>query len=147
MSWNAMLTALAVVSSDPRLGKDGSFVEITEGDAAQIRAMIRAQLAAFRTGNAEQAFALSSPDIRATFEQPQKLLAVVHANYAPLADPHQVFFGELVITPDGLGQVLELVDGSGCSHHALYLVDRDARGCWLAHGCMITAAPELRDGA
>ena len=99
MSWRSMLMAMAVVEADPSLGDDGVATEITLDDAESIRGVIRAQLAAFRAGNSERAWALSSEGIRLTFQSADRLMKVVRDKYGPLAAPKQVFFGDISITP------------------------------------------------
>lgn len=142
MSWRSMLMAMAVVEADPSLGEDGVATEVTQGDAEAIRGVIRDQLAAFRSGNSERAWALSSEGIRLTFQTADRLLKVVREKYGPLASPRQVFFGEISITPDGLGQTMQVIDQDGRTHHALYMVEQDTEGAWKINGCLLVAPRE-----
>lgn len=142
MSWNAMLLAMAVVSADPQLGEDDVFLEISEADLTSIRGVIRDQLAAFRAGNAERAFATASDDLQEAFSSADRFLAAVLSEAEPLARPRMVFFGELMLTPDGLAQAVELVDHEGDRHTALYLVERSKRGGWRVGGCLVGAVPD-----
>ena len=142
MSWRSMLMAMAVVEADPSLGDDGVATEITPEDAEAIRSVIRTQMAAFRAGNAERAWALSSAGIRQAFQSADRLLKVVREKYGPLASPKQVFFGEISITPDGLGQVMQVIGQDGRTHHALYMVEQDEDGVWKVNGCLLIAPRE-----
>lgn len=142
MSWRSMLMAMAVAEADPSLGDDGTATEITPADADAIRSVIRTQMAAFRAGDAERAWALSSAGIRQAFQTADRLLRVVREKYGPLATPKQVFFGEISITPDGLGQVMEVIGQDGRTHHALYIVEQDDGGVWKVNGCLLIARRE-----
>lgn len=144
MSWRSMMMATAVANANPRLGGADVRAEITDGDLASIRDLLSAQLTAFRAGDGEVAFALSSPAIRDTFGSPERLLEVIRRRYAPLTDAHQVEFGEIVITPDGLAQVIVVLDGTGDLHHAVYLLDR-LDGRWITNGCLM--APPMAQAA
>jgi hypothetical protein len=137
MSWNAMLMATAVAANDTVLLEDEpDVVEITGDDARDIRMLVRDQLAAFRAGDAARAYGLCSSGIHETFSTPEELLALIKERYPALTDPRQLTFGGYTITPDGLGQLLEVVDRSGRSTRAVYLVVREAGGAWKVNGCM-----------
>ena len=143
MSWNSMLLATAIASSNPDLLEEAPDVaEITPADARAIRTVIRGQLLAFRRGDAREAYDACSEAIRETFRTPKALMTLVGERYPALADPRQVMFGGYAITPDGLGQLLEVVDGQGESHQALYLLVRDRHGRWRVNGCMLVESDE-----
>lgn len=142
MSWRSMLLAMAVVEADPSLGDDGVTTEITEEDAAAIRLLVRAQLAAFRAGDAARAWSLASDAIHETFETADRLLAAVRERFTPLALPKQVFFGDLSLMPDGLGQALQVIDTDGDTHHLLFLVVQDETAEWRVNGCLLVAPRE-----
>ncbi|MCB9682543.1 MAG: DUF4864 domain-containing protein [Alphaproteobacteria bacterium] len=137
MSWKSMMMALAVIDADPHLGADGVSTEVTADDEEAIRLMIRSQLAAFRSGNAERAYRHASHGVRVAFPDPERLLAIVRKRYRPLTNPSGVWFGEIVITPDGLAQVMQVVDDNGDVHHALYLVEKERDDVWRTNGCLI----------
>jgi hypothetical protein len=143
MSWNSMLLATAVASSNPALLVEAPDVaEITAADARMIRTLIRGQLLAFRRGDADGAYAVCSEAIQETFESAPTLMQLVTERYPALTDPRQVVFGSYAITPEGIGQMLEVVDGHGVAHQALYLVVRDAEGRWRINGCMLIETVE-----
>ena len=77
-----------------------------------------------------------------TFDSAEELMEVVQERYPELMRPKQVMFGNYAITPDGIGQLLELVDQQGHAHHALYLVVRDGSGRWKINGCMLVTGTE-----
>lgn len=135
-SWMSMLKAVAVAAADPKLGPDADAVTVTDDDAAAIRGMIRAQLAAFRQRDAEAAWAVCSAGLRDSLEDGKVLIALVEQKYAPLARRNVLTFGELALTPDGLSQPLTLTDEGGRIHHALYVVEREDAG-WRVHGCVL----------
>lgn len=145
MSWKSMLMAAAVASVDEE--EEFELEVITEHDAAEIRMIIREQLAAFRAGDAPRAWRLSSDAIHQTFTEPDRLLAVIRTKYEPLLRLKQLTFGDWQITPDGVGLELEVVDDKLRRHHVLYLVVRDDRHAWKVNGAVIVPQRELAEAA
>jgi hypothetical protein len=140
-----MLLATAVASNNPDLlAEEPDVVEITAADARVIRTAIRGQLLAFRRGDEAGAYRACSRAIRDTFGTPKALMTLIRERYAPLTDTRQVVFGSYAITPDGIGQMLEVVDSEGVGHQALYLVVREEDGSWRVNGCMLI---EVTEGA
>lgn len=138
MSWKSMLMATAVATANPDLAfKRPDVLEITDSDANDIRELIRKQLSAFRNGDTVTAFALSSDAIQSTFGTPDRLLELIKGKYPSLMTSDNVAFGEYVITPDGIGVVLEIEDADGVVSHALYLVVQEGPVSWKVNGCMI----------
>lgn len=145
-SWMSMLKAVAVAAADPQLGPDADAVTVSEDDAAAIRGMIRAQLAAFRQRDAEAAWAVCSTGLRENLEQARVLLALVEQRYAPLARRNALTFGDLALTPEGLSQPVVLTDDVGRVHHALYAIERED-GAWRVSGCTLLPAALPHDAA
>lgn len=135
-TWLSMLKAVAVASADPRLGADGVTTTVTEEDAAAIRTLVRGQLAAFRSGDVDKAWAACSPGLQETLEHGRVLLALVEQKYTPLSERAVVTFGELDLTPDGLAQAIVMTDDEGEQHHVLYLVEPGESG-WKVNGCVM----------
>lgn len=143
MTWNAMLMATAVAANDTALlDETPDVVEITPDDAEHIRALVRSQLAAFRSGATAQAYALCSSGIHETFGSAEELMSLIREKYPVLCDFRQLSFGPYAITPDGIGQLIEVIDRNGRAAHALYLVVRDGSGAWKVNGCMSVVGTE-----
>lgn len=138
MTWNAMLMAMSVVSSNPALAEGRPDAEeVTPQDLSEIRSVIRRQLLAFRAGDQDAAWALCSDAIRQTFAGPESLLRTVFDRYLPLVLAEELRFGEVLITPVGLGVVCELTDEDGDVTHAVYMFTRREDGAWAANGCLL----------
>ncbi|HMV68600.1 MAG TPA: DUF4864 domain-containing protein [Myxococcota bacterium] len=144
MSWKSMLMATAAVASED---EEFELEVITEHDAAEIRMIIREQIAAFRAGDGPRAWRLSSDAIHQTFGDPDRLLALIRARYEPLLRLRQLTFGEWQITPDGVGLQLEVVDDTMGVHHVVYLLVRDERHAWKVNGALLEPRRELADAA
>lgn len=111
--------------------------EITADDVAEIRAVIRRQIDAFRRDDAQLAFSLASPGVQEEFGSPQRFLDVVRSSYRAVYRPAAVtFLGLTVIGPDAVQRV-QLTDGSGTVWHAYYAMQRQRDGSWRTAGCRL----------
>ncbi len=136
MSWTLMLKALAVMAANPHLGATADHAVLTDADLAEIRSVVRHQLAAFRAWDPEQALASCAPALAQNLGSGRALLQLVHATYPALAAPAVLSFGAMRLTPDGLGQDVLLVDEDGDEHHALYVLET-VDGLWKVKGCVV----------
>lgn len=138
MRWNAMLMAMSVAASNPPLsvGREDA-EELTSEDLVAIRSVVRRQLMALKHDDPQGAWDACSPEIQDTFHTAAELSRTLRRNYPALLDTWHVTFGEVHITPVGLGMLLDLLDGEGERHHAVYIVARQADGGWRVHGCVM----------
>ncbi len=65
---------------------------VTEADRTAIRAVIEAQIAAFRTDDGVTAFRFASPSIQRQFGDPVTFLTMVRTGYLPVYRPREVQF-------------------------------------------------------
>lgn len=138
MSWNAMLMAVSVADADPVLSGPGASVEeVSDADLAAIRDVVHRQLVALRTGALDEAWALCTPAIQRTFLAKESLFATVRERYRVLLTATRARFGDLQLTPVGLGMQLILSEADGSTRHAVYVVARQAGGAWRVHGCLL----------
>lgn len=115
--------------------------EITDADAAAMRSLIEAQIAAMRMGDWAGAYALASPDLQAQYGTPAALRNDVTAHYAPLPAVTSVRFVEMV-TFRGLPTYrVTLADGHGPTTTAYYLVRRLVDGSLRIAGCVMVRVP------
>jgi len=112
---------------------------ITEADTQSIRAVIEAQLAAFRSDDAAKAFSFASEGIRRTFATPENFMAMVQGSYPVVYRPASVLF----LKPERIGeeviQRVQMSDGEGRLWMALYRMQRQPDDSWLINGCVLTA--------
>jgi uncharacterized protein DUF4864 len=104
-------------------------------DARAVRAVIEAQLEAFRRDDAERAFALATPGIRATFGDAQTFMHMVRSSYAAVYRPGSVAFEAPLLVHGQLVQPVRLTDAAGRAWLALYPMQRQPDGRWLTDGC------------
>jgi len=150
MSWRSMLMATAVASADPELEDGGEdSVEITDEEARGIRMLVREQVAAFRSGNADRAWALCSRHIQETFRTPAKLMELIRRKYQPLVEPAALAFGPWTLTPEGLGLLVDVRDQDDEQHRALFLVVKERGQGWRINGALLVQGTEeaLADAA
>lgn len=107
------------------------------GDEAAIREAITGQLAAFRAGDAEAAFAWASPAIRTKFGTPDGFLTMVKISYEPLLHPGEVLWLELVERFGHTCQCALVVDQHGLTWTAYWLMIRYPGVGWRTNGCLL----------
>ncbi|SRR5258706_13472531 len=107
-------------------------------DARAVRAAIEAQLEAFRRDDAERAFSLATPGIRATFGTAQAFMHMVRTQYAVVYRPSSVSFEAPVVIGGELVQPVRFTDAAGRRWLALYPMQRQPDGRWLTNGCELT---------
>lgn len=113
-------------------------------DQAEIRAVISAQIEAFRGDRAGEAYSYASPTIRGIFPTADIFLDMVRTGYQPVYRPREVEFRELIEDPElGLVQKVLLVGPDGVPVMAHYQMQRQPDGSWKINGCRLHQA----DGA
>lgn len=111
---------------------------VPPADAQAVRAVIEAQLDAFRHDDAAPAFALATPDIRATFGSAENFLAMVRASYAVVYRPKDVLFEVPRLIDGQLLQPVRLTDSESRSWIAIYPMQRQSDGSWRTNGCQLS---------
>ncbi len=107
-------------------------------DAAQaMRQVIDDQIAAFRRDDAPGAWRHVAPGLKRKFGTADRFLEMVRVGYAPVYRPKRYDFGEVIRTPDGFGQWLDVEGPSGERLRALYLMERQPDGTWMTSGCLL----------
>jgi hypothetical protein len=107
-------------------------------DLHAIRSLIEDQIAAFRRHDADAAWQYVAPGLQERFVTPENFLEMVRTGYGPVYSPRSYRFGEIVLTPEGLGQWLDVVGPAGERVGALYLLERQPDGSWRSSGCLLT---------
>lgn len=106
-------------------------------EARAVRAVIEAQLAAFRRDDAEGAFALATPGIRASFGTAANFIDMVRSSYGVVYRPSSVQFEAPVIVEGELVQPVRLTDAEGRAWIALYPMQKQPDGSWKTNGCQL----------
>jgi hypothetical protein len=106
-------------------------------DARAVRAVIEAQIEAFRRDDATQAFSLATPDIRERFGDAATFLDMVKTSYAVVYRPQSVNFEEPMLLEGELVQPVSLTDAQGHAWIAIYPMQRQPDGSWRTNGCRL----------
>lgn len=113
-------------------------------DAAAFRAVITAQIDAFRADDGARAYDYASPSIRQIFPTADIFMDMVRRGYQPVYRPQSLSFGEAGTSADGRPfQKVSLIGPDGLNYEALYSFERQPDGSWRISGCALTRAPGL----
>ena len=113
---------------------------VTPTDARAVRAVIQAQLDAFRRDDAARAFSYAAPGIQATFGSAENFMQMVRAQYAVVYRPARVEFESLMQSEGDVVQAVRFTDAGGQVWQALYPMQREADGTWRIGGCYLQRA-------
>jgi hypothetical protein len=106
-------------------------------DARAVRAVIEAQLDAFRRDDSARAFSYASPEIREMFRTPEKFMHMVRTQYAVVYRPASVAFEAPQITEGQVWQPVRFTDSEGRAWGAIYPMWREPDGAWRVNGCYL----------
>jgi hypothetical protein len=115
---------------------------LTEADRSAIRAVIEAQIAAFRADDGATAFSFASPSIQRQFGNPADFLAMVKTGYMPVYRPREVRFGHLIEDRQEPVQPVLLVGPRLEVVTAYYIMQKQADGAWRINGCVLRDSPD-----
>lgn len=110
---------------------------VPPADARAVRAVIEEQLEAFRRDDAERAFSLATPGIRATFGDAETFMDMVRRDYAVVYRPGGVAFEAPLVIGGELLQPVRLTDAAGRGWLAIYPMQRQPDGSWRTNGCQL----------
>lgn len=111
--------------------------ELSSSEERAINAVIQAQLDAFKNHDADAAFALAAPGIKARFQTAEDFISMVAAQYLPLYNPKQTEFLGFVEEGPAVIQRLKVLGPDGNEYIAYYPMERQADGIWKIGGCYI----------
>ena len=115
--------------------------DVSRQDAQAIHAVITEQLDAFTRDDAQHAYSLASPEIRAQFATPAAFIAMVRASYPVVYRRKTVQFENPVVIGGETIQPVRMTDVEGRIWLALYPMQREANGGWRINGCQLARAP------
>jgi hypothetical protein len=108
-----------------------------ELDAAGIRTVIEAQLAAFAADDGAKAFALATPGIQRMFGTPEGFVDMVKTAYPVVYRPASVRFLSLEYLGGEPVQAVQMSDAEGRVWLAVYRMQKQADGSWRIDGCAL----------
>lgn len=109
-------------------------------EKTEIRQIIQAQIDAFLADDAEAAFSLNSPGIKARFGNPKNFMKMVKTGYQPVYRPRAYFFKEIVNIEGQIVQHVLVIDQNEQPVLAIYPMERQQDGHWRIDGCFLTSA-------
>ena len=122
-----MMVGVAAIADEPASTLPAS-------DRQAIRAVIEAQIAAFKRDDGEAAFSFAAPSIREQFRTPQAFMFMVRTGYAPVYRPKQVEFQDVVGDAERPTQRVGLTGPDDRDVVALYVMERQPDGLWKIAG-------------
>jgi hypothetical protein len=132
---------LAIVLALPSLAAaEDAPSSLTAPDQQAIRAVIAAQLDAFRHDDGAKAFSYATPTIQEKFGDAGNFMQMVKSGYTPVYRPQSVAFDKLVDTEYGPDQILRLIGPDGHAYIAHYMMQKQPDGRWMINGCYLTRA-------
>lgn len=141
MRWFAgLLTAVMLVLGTARAG---ALDPVSDADRSAIRAVVDAQLEAFRADDGARAFSYASPSIQAMFQTPDRFMQMVRTGYPPVYRPRMVQFGQVIAYQGQPTQLVTLIAPDGEVVAAYYLMERQPDGIWRIDGCLLREAPSI----
>lgn len=133
----AVLVAMTVGAAQARSE------ELAATGQGAIRAVIEAQLQAFRDDDGGRAYGFAAPAIQRIFPTHEMFMAMVRTGYPPVYRAAEVEFRDIEPLPEGrwLQHVL-IVGADGQVVLALYTMELQPDGTWKIAGCRIVATDE-----
>ena len=111
----------------------------TAEEAAAFRAVIGAQVEAFRADAWDKAFSYASPGIRTMFGSVDRFRSMVTGGYEAVARPRVFDFEEATILDGRPTQPVFVVGPDGVARRALYFMEQQPDGSWKIDGVVLEA--------
>jgi hypothetical protein len=111
--------------------------EVSPGDAKALRAVIEAQLAAFKADDAPRAFSYASPAIRELYGNAATFMAMVRKSYPVVHRPKTVSFLAPQRIDGAFIQRVRMTDATDRGWLAVYQMERQPDGSWRIAGCQV----------
>lgn len=111
--------------------------KLPEAEARAVRAVIEAQLDAFRRDDAPRAFSYATDGIRENFGSPERFMAMVRSSYPVVYRPRSVEFQPALVIEGTVVQPVRMTDSEGRGWIAVYPMQRQPDGTWRIDGCQL----------
>lgn len=132
-----VVIAALLFSSGVAAAQERTANSLDASDRREIAEVILGQMAAFKAGNGDAAFALAAPTVREKFGTPETFMRMIRENYEPVYNPRSVRFGALSLSRLGPLQHVFVLDRNAVAFVALYLMERGTDGRWHIAGCTL----------
>jgi hypothetical protein len=134
-----MLTMLARVAAPVGLFISLSAAPAFAGEAGGVAAqsVIQSQLEAFQRGDAEGAFALASPDLKATYSTSGNFMESIRSGNTPFFSRCITEFDDFVVDGDAAAQNVTVIDDGNSVWNVIYKLARQPDGTWLIDGVLL----------
>lgn len=113
---------------------------LTAAESQSIREVIRAQLDAFASDDADRAFSYAAPNIRQTFRTAENFITMVKNGYPVVYRPASVTFLRPRTFDGEVIQAVQLSDDDGKIWLAFYKMQRLPDNTWRVNGCELRRA-------
>jgi Domain of unknown function (DUF4864) len=113
---------------------------VSAKQAAQIQAVVQAQLKAFAADDAVRAFSFATPRIRKAFGNADTFLAMVRASYPVVYRPSSVSFFKPEKVDGAWLQRAQMSDEQGVLWQVTYALELQRDGAWRINGCEVEAS-------
>jgi Domain of unknown function (DUF4864) len=113
---------------------------VSAKQAAQIQAVVQAQLKAFAADDAVRAFSYATPRIRKAFGNADTFLAMVRASYPMVYRPASVAFFKPEKADGVWVQRAQMSDEQGALWQVTYALELQRDGAWRINGCEVAAS-------
>lgn len=110
------------------------------GEPDAFRAVIEAQLEAFRNDDGGTAFGYASPTIKSVFGTPENFMQMVVQGYPQVYRPRSVTFGAVITYLGQPTQMVHLVGPTGEVVTAYYQMQQQPDGSWKINGVFLEPA-------
>jgi hypothetical protein len=111
--------------------------DLAPRDARAVRAIIEAQLDAFRKDDATRAFSYAAAGIRENFGTAESFIEMVRRSYPVVYRPSSVLFDPPVLVEGEVVQPVRMTDADGRAWLAVYPMQRLPDGGWRINGCRL----------
>jgi hypothetical protein len=108
-----------------------------EAGGMDARTVIERQLDAFQRGDAEGAYALTSPGLKSAYSNPVSFMDQVRSGNAPFFHRRITEFDDFVINGDNAAQSVVVVDDDSDVWNVVYKLSRQPDGSWLIDGVLL----------
>ena len=111
--------------------------DVSRKDAADIRAVVQAQLDALAVDDADRAFSFAAPGIRKMVGNAQNFLEMVRSGYPVVHRPASVAFLKAEYQGAEVIQAVQMTDAKGIAWLAVYNLQRQPDNSWRISGCAV----------